>query len=170
MTTGADGRDRCMHEREGAVVACAGTESETLGRKDGHPRMNSEFRGGVGPQVMQSNGQIDLSAKPNKNPPPPARWLFGDRRNNHFHASLRCWLVAAGPSFSLLCLFSFCLSAPYAWYTCPPTLWPSSGTVCSLARFQVNQKQIQGRAQPNFGPPWKPWPGPHFICPGMADP
>lgn len=134
--------------------------------KDGsNRRMNSEFRGGVGPR---SCNQILKSIHPISQTRTRRPQLVGDRRNNYFHASLRSRVAQAFLSQSLsLCLsvcLSVCLSLSLSLsFPLPPPPRPSSGTVCLLARFQVNQRQIQGRAQPNFGPLWKPWPGPHFY-------
>lgn len=101
--------------------------------------------------------------------------LVGERRNNYSHASLQSWVVVqAFPFiFSLITLFLH-FSLTHKIFTLFLVSLPSSpltfvprAVFCHrlllLARFQVNQKQIQGRAQPNFGPPWKPWPGPHFY-------
>lgn len=166
MTTGTDGRrHRCMRGKARWLRA-QGTESETV-TVEGWIESKDEFRiqGGRGPQVMhmQSNSQIHPSHPPKQEPANPQ--LVGDRRNNYFHASLRSWVVAQALLSLSVCLSVFLCPSPTLFLflplLCPPR--PSSGTVCLLARFQVNQRQIQGRAQPNFGPSWKPWPGPHFY-------
>lgn len=88
-TTGADGRDSCMHEheREGSVVACAGDGIGNCGRMD--RRTNSEFRGGVGTRSCTAIKFSNPSLRPFAQT--RASWapqLVGDRHNNCLHASL----------------------------------------------------------------------------------
>lgn len=161
--TGATRAKQVLHrerEREGSVVARAQQERDRELWKDGSKdEFRIQFRGGVGPQVMQSNSQILKYIRPIH----PALCHTRTRRPQLVGDGV---ITTFMPRSSLcpwpkLCSLSLCLSA-----SCSPPFTisrPPSATVCSLARFQVNQRQIQGRAQPNFGPPCKRWGWPPFY-------
>lgn len=135
------------------------------GSKDEFRIQNSGGAWGPG-HAQQSKSQIHLS-------------IHSPRQEPAAHPSslatgiiivfmLRYATSPGGPSFFLsfspppVPLCPSAILAHFAWPDGRPraVLWHPSAL---LARFQVNQRQIQGRAQPNFGPPWKPWPGPRFY-------
>lgn len=152
-----------MHEREGPVVACLRVWKD--GSKD-------QFRiqgGCVGPQVMQSNSQMHRC-----NPFVQLSLANGVIIILMLRFSRGWWSKLFHLFFSLIITLFLHFSLTHKIFTLFLVSLPSSPLtfvprtvfchrLLLLARFQVNQKQIQGRAQPNFGPPWKPWPGPHFY-------
>lgn len=122
----------------------------SCGRMD--RRMNSEFNSGVAWAPRSCNQILKFS-----NPSVQSIRALCHTRTR------RPQLVGDGVITTFMPRSSLC---PSLSASCSPPFTisrPPSATVCSLARFQVNQRQIQGRAQPNFGPPCKRWGWPPFY-------
>lgn len=98
--------------------------------------------------IKFSNPYLDSA-----NSPPVLLWLAGD---GVIILMLQTVLALPNPPFPILSRPASRRDWPSLAQNWPflLPLWPSVRPAL-LARFQVNQRQIQGRAQPNFGPPSK---------------